>query len=438
MNPAGYALRLAACVGAMAFALSETFLAGQFRGLLQVELLLWDVQWAVVICLSIWCATVFFLARSPGNLPLIGLLFVAVVRCFSQQNAWPVVNITPLLTGVLLGKGIVLVLNAGSKETFRPAPVAVDFLFWLFACLAFFSTWHLGVNNIYGFQRPSGIWFDPNIFGSLMGTGLVAVVGMLVCVRKRIRLLTGRKRAFLFLFAAVMLFGLISSFSRGALLGTACGLLFLAWNYDKLKWRYVFLGTAIVAVALSCLWGRTSATAPWYVKRVDMGRFSVQNRLTAWRAGFEIMRDHPLGVGWNNALPAYEESYHPPEGGPGAIATNDYLMIGAELGIPALLCLVAYLGLCYRNNPRPVLSKMIHVGTPARLGDESPPPELAALRAACLSGALVLIVAFWFDGGLFKLPAATLFWALLELGLDPQVRTNSSGSINRPASAKTC
>jgi hypothetical protein len=29
---------------------------------------------------------------------------------------------------------------------------------------------------------------------------------------------------------------------------------------------------------------------------------------------------------------------------------------------------------------------------------------------------LVFVVAFWFDGGLFKLPTAALFWVLLELG----------------------
>ena len=42
--------------------------------------------------------------------------------------------------------------------------------------------------------------------------------------------------------------------------------------------------------------------------------------------------------------------------------------------------------------------------------------ESEALRAACLAGALVFVVAFWFDGGLFELPTAALFWVLLELG----------------------
>jgi hypothetical protein len=53
---------------------------------------------------------------------------------------------------------------------------------------------------------------------------------------------------------------------------------------------------------------------------------------------------------------------------------------------------------------------------PASIRDSSLFQEHESLRAACLAGALVLLVAFWFDGGLFKLPTAALFWVLLELG----------------------
>ena len=41
----------------------------------------------------------------------------------------------------------------------------------------------------------------------------------------------------------------------------------------------------------------------------------------------------------------------------------------------------------------------------------------SSLRAACLAGALVFVVAFWFDGGLFDLPTAAMFWVLIELGV---------------------
>jgi hypothetical protein len=38
------------------------------------------------------------------------------------------------------------------------------------------------------------------------------------------------------------------------------------------------------------------------------------------------------------------------------------------------------------------------------------------LRPVCHAGAIVLLIGFWFDGGLFKLPTAATFWILLELG----------------------
>ena len=38
------------------------------------------------------------------------------------------------------------------------------------------------------------------------------------------------------------------------------------------------------------------------------------------------------------------------------------------------------------------------------------------LQTTCRAGAIVLLVGFWFDGGLFKLATASTFWILLELG----------------------
>ena len=37
-------------------------------------------------------------------------------------------------------------------------------------------------------------------------------------------------------------------------------------------------------------------------------------------------------------------------------------------------------------------------------------------KAICRAGTIILLVGFWFDGGLFELPTASTFWILLELG----------------------
>jgi hypothetical protein len=144
-----------------------------------------------------------------------------------------------------------------------------------------------------------------------------------------------------------------------------------------------------------------------------------------------MMRDYPLGVGWNQAVSVYDKSYSPPEGGAAALTMNSYLMLGTELGLPGLVCFVAYVGLCFRRSPRLHLTKNLnlekripHPG-PLPIGSadsaEAETEKLVAshssLRAACLAGALVFVVAIWFDGGLFDLPTTAMFWVLIELGV---------------------
>ncbi len=146
---------------------------------------------------------------------------------------------------------------------------------------------------------------------------------------------------------------------------------------------------------------------------MDFGRPSAQHRVAAWKAGFEMMRDHPFGVGWNKAVDVYEKNYSPPEDGARAITMNDYLMLGTELGLPGLLCFVAYVELCFKGQFKIKNSKL-------KIGKTEEASSLVtrhlSLQAACRAGALTLLVAFWFDGGLFTLATASVFWILLELG----------------------
>jgi O-antigen ligase len=166
----------------------------------------------------------------------------------------------------------------------------------------------------------------------------------------------------------------------------------------------------VVAVAVFFFWNNTPVNAPWYMKRMDFGRASAQHRVAAWKAGFEIMRDHPLGVGWNQAVDVYAKDYSPPEGGAAALTMNSYLMLGTELGIPALVCFVAYVGLCFRSRSRRSV-RAVAIDMSGGQGTARP-----TIQTACRAGAVALLVEFWFDGGLFTLATASVFWILLELG----------------------
>ena len=103
-----------------------------------------------------------------------------------------------------------------------------------------------------------------------------------------------------------------------------------------------------------------------------------------------MMRDYPFGVGWSRSVNVYALHYSAPKNGEAAIMTNDYLMLGTQLGLPSLLCFIAYIYLKFR------------------------PMGADSLQIACRAGAFVLLVAFWFDGGLFDLPTSIVFW-IMEL-----------------------
>ena len=40
---------------------------------------------------------------------------------------------------------------------------------------------------------------------------------------------------------------------------------------------------------------------------------------------------------------------------------------------------------------------------------------------------MVLLVGFWFDGGLFKLATGAMFWVLLELGREDMLTAKEAG-----------
>jgi len=426
--------------------------------------------------LSAWCGIVLVLTATNNDIALICLLLVVSIGCV--LIAQPATDAFLFLFTVALAKNMRLAMIP--RQRLLPSGLAsfydllpIKFLAGLVGLLGFASWINLDAwRGSYSGPRWMGLWSNPNVYGVLMGAGFTLAVGIFAGWRCKIadrskvpnkemgqesgsiskeldggiqRATSGNEKvklfvcdkigyyqaAFLLVAAGMMVFGLLMSYSRGAWLATAIGLLFLARCYDKLKWRYVIPCLALVAVFVLLFWGRTPDSAPWYLKRADLGRASAQHRASAWRAGLEMMRDHPFGVGWNNAVKTYH--YPLPEGGAGAMMTNDYMIIGTQLGVPALLCFLVYVGLCYRRSPRIQRSEVTNRRSQLPLSSLQSPPEgdkekargvmsvqlwreQEAFRATCLAAALVFAVTFWFDGGLFKLPTAAMFWVLLELG----------------------
>jgi hypothetical protein len=450
--------------------------SGIFR---ECEAALLSLQWMLLACLAVWCGSFLLLTFNLKDLPLVGLLLIAIIAYFiGYVAASPATDAIILLACVTLGKGARFFLKSGKRKAesgnisnvecgtriaecvseFRtPNSELRIFLVGLVLLLTFSSWWHLDMaHNFYPGTRWTGLWDNPNDYGMLMGAGLVLTIGLLSQNLKSEKLKAEIKRGaetgnlkpeanqnlepaftlfrrgksgkqklllvFLLVAAAIMGVGLVMSYSRGAWVGTAIGLLYLAKAYGKLKWRFVLPGVFVVATVVFVFWRSTADTGPWYLKRMDLSRASAQHRVSAWRGALQMMRDHPFGIGWNKAVGTYEKNYSPPEGSAAAITTNDYLMLGTQLGFPGLLCFIGYIWLCFRRNrPHLTLPHPQPLSNPIREGSVSPPAGNGeGIKIACRAGALAMLVAFWFDGGLFKLATASVFWILLELGTERQ------------------
>jgi O-antigen ligase len=148
---------------------------------------------------------------------------------------------------------------------------------------------------------------------------------------------------------------------------------------------------------------------------INVNDFSWRHRVAAWEGALQMIGERPLlGFGWNRPEADYESYYRAATVSDGAaIQLNDYLILGATLGIPALVCFAMYVwtGLVGKAECGTAVAALRRAGK--RTADIS---EEEWMKTVCRAGAIVLAVGFWFDAGLFKLPTASTFWVLLELG----------------------
>jgi O-antigen ligase len=316
-----------------------------------------------------------------------------------------------LLTGITLGKMARLFLSRSYQYH-----VVLCFVVLLAA-----TSWcHLDMTNgfypSYHGPRWMGLWNNPNTYGMLMGAGFILSICLLVEQCRPLLL-------FAYCLAAGLTgLGLLFSCSRGAW----CGVVFAVLYMGTVRWKelyYWIVPIGLFAILAAVLFFWNFQTDRWYLKRLDLNRPSCQNRIAAWKGAVQIIRDHPWrGVGWNMTGRVYENHYSPPADGGAAIVTNDYLMLGTELGLPGLLCFMAYVGLALKGESRKQKAETLE-----QVGIRN---SEFGIKTACRAGALVLLVSFWFNSGLFNLPTAMVSWVLLELGAvkSAQARVAGSGS----------
>lgn len=411
--------------------------------------------------------------RCMPKMTLVALVLFALlayVRCY-HTAVGPLSALT-LMGGIVIGQAFAFWIGQEPRNGTGPAP-AVFIAFTLVLLLAAASVWHPNDNYAayayLGKQRWTGPWTNPNTFGVLMGVGFVMAAGLLICFWRQPNRTWKAWLAMCLSFCAMapLGFGLARSYSRGAWVSTLAGLAFLLYarhsigagtdpsplagtrfancseisspppeERDRERREPLYHNTsqeqpnvprtltpaiqqqnslpftsrpqlyawAILFISLFTLLvlnfrGSENVILRRVASIGNPNDFSWRNRVASWEGALQMMAERPLfGHGWGRAEAMYDSFYKPAKLDTGAaIQMNDYLILGASLGIPALAAFV-------------LLLLLLITGT---LTEIAASDGSQMLRYTFAAAALALAIAFWFDGGLFKLSTGVVFWILL-------------------------
>jgi len=400
------------------------------------------------------------------DLWLVGIAVIGLLGYFSYRTYLESFQAFTMFAGMALGKGTSLWTSWAAKLCQLRVGNLTSIILLIIICNS--GTWIIWpLGTIYQYQeqmRWSGIWENPNIYGLLVGVGITIAFGLLAYSYGAIR--AGETSAckckvwrlsalgLLGMSIGSMGLGLVRSYSRGAWVATVCGVFYLlallsrnwrVWQCIALErghendvscahphglrlvaWlhrnRSQLCGILLVVgfVAVSHLRNTEQLFARRAFSALNTVDCSWRNRIAAWEGALQITAEHPLlGTGWGKPEPLFGHYYMPPKlNESAAIEMNDYFMLGATLGIPALFCFCMYLWLS--------LTRKAESGK-----QKAEIREADWLQTTCRAGAVVLLIGFWFDGGLFKLPTAATFWILLELGAAAPSQSHTVTAISK-------
>ena len=351
---------------------------------------------------------------------------------YRGQRRWTGVWDNPNTYGVLMGTGLTLALGLLGSRGKRPT-----------------SNVQHSTSNEVGRVTPCAPGMggaEPSTFNFQHAT--TPKLSCSSCVSRLKRILP---IVILLTAAGVCAYALIKSYSRGAWLGAAVGIGYLIWKWINREPREIHekltrekpstfnfqpathriwlpISVILASVLVLSFWQFRHTESPLLRRVFSVGNpndFSWRNRVTAWQGAGRMMWDKPImGFGWGKAEEIYSKDYRAARlEESAAVQLNDYLMIGISAGVPSLACFVAYLWLALSLRSNAQSLKLGEVGrvSPCAPGVEGVETigQNSDLRlqtsVIAAGGAAVLLIGFWFGGGLFKLPTCVVFWVLLEL-----------------------
>lgn len=353
--------------------------------------------------------------RSPTTACVLGILVWAVLSVPGALSPGFAFN---YLLNYCLKTILMFVVIAGCVRTFRD----VERL----ALVYFVATATYAAVVLFRFQLGGGDdWrlghlydYDANDFATLIATAMP--LGLYFVLARR-GLVT---RVLAVAGLVVLLIGEIRSGSRGGFLALIAVTLFVLFRFSAIRARARIASLAVILVVLFA----TSSDRYWEQMQTvlnpheDYNATSETGRIKIWGRGMTYLADNPvLGVGVGN-FPVAEGTLSPMAGraayGIGVrwgAAHNSFVQVGAELGLPGLIC---FLGA--------IASAMIWLARVSRRARERRPPAPdVALLSRSVSAALV---GFAVGGFFLSLAYSDMLYTLaaLAVGLGKVARERCS------------
>lgn len=227
------------------------------------------------------------------------------------------------------------------------------------------------------FIRAYGTFEQPNPYAGYLGLIIPIAFGIVVGVLGKPQAVAGRQpllqsllAILAFLSLAAMLAALLMSWSRGAWLGVAAGLVVAV----VVQSRRAFMLSAIAAFVLAvvvllsslsiippAIAARLSGISDYFgvfdVRgvKVDDANFAIVQRMAYWQAAWGMFAAHPLlGVGFGNYAAVYSAYALPHWSEPLGHAHNYYLNVAAEAGMVGLIAYVTLWGIAFWQGWRAV------------------------------------------------------------------------------------
>ncbi|MDP8217671.1 MAG: O-antigen ligase family protein [Candidatus Theseobacter exili] len=241
------------------------------------------------------------------------------------------------------------------------------------------------LGDILGSPRVTASFSHPNSLGAFLTAGFMLNLGVLFERNKKIISITN---AVLFLLLISSFYLLILTYSRGAWLGFASGILVFALFRD---WRLLLVLCVLIIVSCFIL---PDSVADRFKSFVLLNDGSVIERIESWKYATQMIAKHPfLGSGLKSFSLQYGRGY----------THNCYLQMAVETGICGVL---SFLVILFHF----VIKGIIRYVKIRREANSS-----------VLLGLIACVIAFmvqsFVDNNYYSIPLAVGFWFLLGIGI---------------------